>query len=359
MAHRHGSIGWKALLFLLVALALLVASCAPAAPAPTPTAPPAATSKPAATAPTATPVPPSPTPKKVVKLVSGESSPGFNEVFHGMGLEKGFYKEEGLDVEVLGLGSSENLKAMVAGREDTVHMNPFTAMPAIAQGADMVLVASSQAIRDILIVKEGINSVKDLEGRSFGTEAVGSQPYVIAQRLFTKNGLDPKKVTMVSIGNDSARAAAIFAGRVDATTVGLENLPMVEKTPGVKVLLAVREALPELSLASGIFAQGKLMREQPDVVKSYLKARMRGVRYALDHKDEAVALAMKILKSEDKAGLSRTYDDYMKAKVFDANFVFTPEQLDAVQEALITLGTIKQKVPFDKMANVKFAKELV
>ncbi|MDP2728097.1 MAG: hypothetical protein Q8P59_11210, partial [Dehalococcoidia bacterium] len=124
-------------------------------------------------------------------------------------------------------------------------------------------------------------------------------------------------------------------------------------------LLTVREALPEQSANGVIFAQGKLIRERPQLITAWLTARARGVRYAMEHKDEAVALGMKLLKSEDKAAMERAFDDHMKYKIMYPNMDFTPEQIDTIQTDAIAAGTMKEKLPFDKVANTKFLKEML
>ncbi|MDP2727905.1 MAG: hypothetical protein Q8P59_10225, partial [Dehalococcoidia bacterium] len=130
----------------------------------------------------------------------------------------------------------------------------------------------------------------------------------------------------------------------------------VEKNPGFKSLLSVRPELPDL-LAAAIVVPGKLIKEKPEVAQAFVNAKIRGIRYALDHKDETVALVMKVLKTEDKAGMARSFDDHYKLKLFEPDLNFTDKAIQDAQESNIKAGSQKAILPLDKIINRKFVEE--
>ncbi|MDP2728610.1 MAG: ABC transporter substrate-binding protein [Dehalococcoidia bacterium] len=326
----------KAWLLVAVAIAMLLSACAPTA-VPSPAAP-----------------------KKLTKLRAGEPPAGFFQAFTMMGLEKGFAKEEGLDIEVTYAAEGDLVKALVSGQLDMIaNVNPFTGFSAIEQGASMILVGATVRPRDTLYVKKEINNVKDLEGRSIASSGPGRLTHALELGLLDKYKVDKNKVDIVSVGGDSDRMAALLAGKVDATVAGIENMSIVEKTPSLKALLTIRDALPEFALMGGIFPGDKLVKEQPEVVQGYVNTVARGIRYAYEHKDETVALAMKLLKTEDKAAMERAYDDNVKNKFLPANLEFTDEVIKGVQDYNVSANAQKAVLPFDKIATRKFQEAMI
>src|SRR3972149_6987366 len=99
--HKHTI----ALLTALVMASLLLAACAPAAP-PAPPPPPAPT-----------PVPATPTPRKIEKIVVALPTTGFTDICLVTAKKKGFYAEEGLEVDTPVIASDVAIKAMVGGSE--------------------------------------------------------------------------------------------------------------------------------------------------------------------------------------------------------------------------------------------------
>ena len=193
-------------------LALLMAACAPAAaPTPTPTKAPAAvaaTPTPAPPKPTA--APPTPTPKPATVRFG---SPGaISDAGIYIGIEKGYFKEQGVDVQVLPFQSGPLMIAPLAAGELEVAGGTISTglLNAIERGVALKIVAgkgsnvkgfdfSRFTVRKDLIDSGQVKEVKDLKGKKVAVASARSGAEAIVSYLLKQGGLTIKDVELVAM----------------------------------------------------------------------------------------------------------------------------------------------------------------
>ena len=147
---------------------------------------------------------------------------------------------------------------------------------------------------------------KDLEGKTVGIQADGE---IFLQALARKHGLDLKKIKIEIV---QANAEPLLVGKVDYFTGWVTN-----QTYQIEQEAAKPDAIPRIrgkvwkaisfseyavpSYADVIFTTGKLVRENPDLVRRYLRAVARAMQYILDHPDETVQLVASYPEQVEKA----------------------------------------------------------
>ncbi len=147
---------------------------------------------------------------------------------------------------------------------------------------------------------------KDLEGKTVGIQADGE---IFLQALAKKHGLDLKKIKVEVV---QANAEPLMIGKVDFFTGWVTN-----QTYQIEQEAAKPDALPRLrgkvwkaisfaehgvlSYSDVIFTTGKIVRENPDLVRRYLRAVARGMQYILDHPDETVQVVAGYPEQVEKA----------------------------------------------------------
>ena len=145
--------------------------------------------------------------------------------------QKGFFEEEGLDAEILPGGPEVSADAqVVSGNADMAILTSESLANAVANGAPLVAIgATYQKAPSVILTKEGsgINSPKDLEGRTFGISKTDHRVY---EPFLTSVGVDLSKIKMVDIGADPA---ALVSGEVDAMSAVAANQPVVLQQQGV------------------------------------------------------------------------------------------------------------------------------
>ncbi len=197
-------------LSLLAAIVYIGCAGDKPAPEPEPAAAPAPAA-PAAPPPTPEPAPP---PKAAPLRVAYSDWPGWTAF--EVGIQKGWFKEAGLDVEFSWFDYLPSMEAFSAGKVDAVMVTNGDALVTGATGAKskMILVTDYSNGNDKVIAKPGIKSLKDLKGKKVGLELTLVEHLLLLQGL-QKVGLKQSDVTLVNFKTPET-PQALTSGQVDA-----------------------------------------------------------------------------------------------------------------------------------------------
>jgi NitT/TauT family transport system substrate-binding protein len=218
-------------------------------------------------------------------------------------VDRGLYRDEGLEVELLeGTGSGTGVK-LIANGSDTFGLIDYSI---VAIGVDKGMpvkgifgVMQKGTLAVITTEEAGIRSPKDLAGKRLASSMSGSGATMFPAFL-TVNGLKPDDVAQVRV-EGPAKAQAVAAKRVDGQIgFGILEAPSME-TLGVKpvVLNFADWGVPLMGL--GLVANITTISEQPDVVRRFVRASARAWNHGLLHPKEVVAVLVRrypLLKEE-------------------------------------------------------------
>jgi len=280
-------------------------------------------------------------------------------VFQYLGQERGFFRDEGIDVEFIEFqAGGPMLKALIAGELDLAESGFGPLPPAVAQGAEIKLVgAAKPGLNFALYTKRSIDRLEDLYGKSVGIADPGSFVHQLMVALLEERGLDPEKLNYANIGSSPAIFRAVLAGKVDAGPSTIDWEPEARRAPDVKVLLYFDEYLPRY-VRTMLMARDRDIQQKPDVLVRALTAWARSIRYAIDHRDEWIALA-EAKTGRPKDELEFTYDYEITHKIVAPNLAFDAEQVRFVQELNVKSGAQKEVLPFDKVATLALQQQVV
>src|SRR4051794_26481241 len=203
---------------LLAALAACAPAAAPAKPTPAPPAPAAAASGGAAPAPApaVATAPPAP-----VTLDFGVTSPLGTYWVDYVGIDKGFYAQEGLTLDIVLTGASVGAtQALAGGSLDISNHSPDSAIIADEKGADVAVVGEeiSRPIYSVM-AQPAINRVEDLRGQKVAVSDLKSGATLILLRTLLAHGLKLDDVDLIPAGGTSSRYAAMKANAVAAAAM--------------------------------------------------------------------------------------------------------------------------------------------
>jgi NitT/TauT family transport system substrate-binding protein len=224
-------------------------------------------------------------------LPGGDKAPPY------LGVSKGFYAAEGLEVSIQnGRGSSDAITKVATGAADFATGGISALMSAAAESGGSVAAKAILSVYtkqpDALFVLDGspIKTLKDVVGHSVAT-ATFSSSNTIWPVVLQENGIDPEKVKLLKV-DPGALAPMLASGQVDAT---INWITVGPSTEGV-----VKEAGKKLSIINwsdygldgyglSIFASDKMIKEHPEIVAKFARATMKATQYCIDHPDEAGA----------------------------------------------------------------------
>jgi NitT/TauT family transport system substrate-binding protein len=195
----------------------------------------------------------------------------------------GYYKEAGIDVELIDFkGGSTALTAVLGGSADVVSGFYDHTVELAAKNKEMQSIVIFDKLPGlVLMVSPGevgkVKTLADLAGKTVGVSAPGSSTDFYLKYLLRKNGIDPHKVSVVGIGNGATSVAAMEQGSVAAAVmVEPAVTQMTSRHAGLPILSDTRTVKDTIAVFGGEYPAGSFY-----VLTSWLKA----------HQSEATKLA--------------------------------------------------------------------
>ena len=228
-------------------------------------------------------------------IVLGRHAPFF------VAIEKGFFREEGLNVNIISAkGTAHGIQNVESGLAQIGFIDVASLVVARAEGST-VKVASviyQKAPFCFFSLDPGANvtKLKDFEGLRVGSNT-GSYISNIARAMMRKEGLDPSKLSVESI-EPSARIAMLATRKIPAIDFFIITKPAMERAVKDAKVVTFLFADHGLDLYSnGIGAKESFLKENPEVMKAFVRAALRGYQYAFKHPAEAAELIQKHAKA--------------------------------------------------------------
>jgi len=220
----------------------------------------------------------------------GDHSPYF------VATEKGWYKEEGLEVNIIpGKGSADVAKKIDVGTAEFGIVDAGVGIVARAQGAKIKVVSMlfDKSPYCMWAWKDsGINNPKDLVGKKVGAPP-GDAQRTIFPALATANGFDAHTVTFVNIAPE-AKYSVLAARQVDVVFDYYTGAPFFYKAMGedkVRHMLFADWGVDVYSNA--LVVTEKYAKENPGIIRRFVKASLRGWEFTLKNPEEAIKIMAK------------------------------------------------------------------
>jgi NitT/TauT family transport system substrate-binding protein len=268
----------------LLAAALLVACAAPTsgpAVAPAASAPQAAPA--AASEPGARPA------QSLTRVVQAFPVEAFVYLPLYLGIEKGFFLEEGIELEAPVMAPSTAVAGLISG---DVHFTVAgSGVRAAMQGAPLkaVLYYFNSILFELVTVPE-IRSVADLKGKNLGTSARGSTEETTANALLTQAGLDPAQDVTYVLIPAGTQLPTLLSESIHGMMIALDQSSVAQRS-GLRVLKTVEDvgqAMPHPF--AGFVTATDLIQKRPDLVKAWIRANLRALKYWQDNPGAAAAI---------------------------------------------------------------------
>ena len=231
-----------------------------------------------------------------------------------MALKKGYYKQEGLDLNVVrGAGSADSAKKIDLKQAEVGISDAPTVITAITKGANlkMVAVVFDKAGNNAFFKKSAnIRSPKDLVGKKIAVPPADSHR-VLWPAFATLNKLDPSGVTLVNV-KPEGKQAIVAAGEVDAAFDLYTSYAIWEKVLGkgnVGHLLWADYGLP--IYGHTYFVNTELEKKNPKLIERFLRATHKGWRDAQGNPAEAIDAMVAAVPGLDRDTLFNTMPQIM------------------------------------------------
>ncbi|MGQ4273776.1 ABC transporter substrate-binding protein [Terrihabitans sp. B22-R8] len=214
---------------------------------------------------------------------------------------KGYFKEEGLEVEYQDAGgSSAAIQQVLAGNADAALPAPSAFLNAVANGHDLRWISSYQYANIFTLAatrQSGIANIADLKGKKVGVSDLAGGEVPLVQAVLAAAGLSEGDVQIVPVGDGSALTVqALQNGQVDAYSSSLFDIASI-RARGIDLVTILPKEAQDFP-ANGVVVTSVALEKNREKYAAFLRAVAKAVVYSAAHDAEAFAEAKKIRPEE-------------------------------------------------------------
>ena len=218
--------------------------------------------------------------------------------------ERGYLKEEGLELKLVFMQNAAGLQALIANAVQ-FSGSGSSALVAISKGNAPLktILAFNDQVLQWIVARPNIKSLRDLSGKKVATTGVASIAAFMFRNILSKHNI-PKDIVLIDPGPVN-RLPSLLSGAVDAAIVSPEER-YAALDQGMKDLLFIGK---EVKNSWGTFATSeRFIKEQPQQLAGFVRAVVKGLRVARQERESTIAAISKFSEL-DRALSTRMYDD--------------------------------------------------
>ena len=268
--------------------------------------------------------------------------------------EMGYYREEGLQVEMVVMPAAVSSQALIGGNVEFISAGGAVLPPALRGAPVRFLFTAFNRPMYWLYAKPELRTLKSLKGKKVGVSSIGSGPDSLLRQMLKDNGLDGgRDVTIMALGASTARFFSLQAGTVDASMLGIPANLMAQDAGFVELVSFIRQEFVEFQ--GNVVVRKALQRSDPALVEKFLRGTLKGHLYYRNNRPGAVKIFSRSMKiSEDQ--MARIYDSVHQGLTQEGT-VAEELQKKSVEHILERVG-LKEAPPMDKIFNYALSKKI-
>ncbi|HEY7554448.1 MAG TPA: ABC transporter substrate-binding protein [Candidatus Binatia bacterium] len=282
-------------------------------------------------------------------------SGSYNMIFLSAGVaqNRGFFKDEDLDAEIVVMGAGPSIAALSNGDIDFTLLTG-TVIRAAVRGLPVRLVAGLMTSSPhVVLARQEIKSVKDLAGKKVGLAGFGDATHVLARLILARNGVDPdKEIQFVPFGPDSGRFAALQQKLAEAVITS-PPWDFEGKKMGYNILARAYEYVNYP--LSGVGVNQKSIQQNRDRTKRTIRGLIKASRFIRDNREDAVKTLMAWAKTKPEHAYA-SYDS--TATVISADGGIPEDGLKLLIDQAKRDGKVTRDVPLSEIADFSILREV-
>ncbi len=248
-----------------------------------------------------------------VKVTMAASSCYYAPYF--VAIEKGYYASEGIEVEIIKAGGGTATPALISGQ---VHFSTSStsALSAILRGAPIKVVMTllDRPMYQLWSTKPETKTLADLEGMAVGINSRGDTMEIALRLVLEARGIDPNSIIYTPLGYGPARRATVASGSLPAAVISLGDVQGLKETGALAKGHMLSDIYNDVSMAyGGVAASDELLEDNPELVKSFLKATLMGMDYTRQFEKETLDIVALYDEGATRTALSVAYEGVVGA----------------------------------------------
>jgi NitT/TauT family transport system substrate-binding protein len=272
--------------------------------------------------------------------------------------DAGFFRKNGLDVEFIFIeGGPRAIQSLAGGEVQFAVVAGAPVLQSNLRGSSVVLVTGFLNTLDYqFVVDRTITRPDQLKGKAVAVSQPGSSSDFATRYALDKYGLEAgKDVSLVEIGSQPARFAALQSGKIQGVMIAVP-LTLTAKKMGFNILADLQMLGLEYQYTA-MATTRDLIKSRPDLVRSVVKASVEAIHFLKTHRKEAIEILQKYMKTADTEALQETYEAIALSLVPERPY----PTLRGIQVILQELGAKDPKAKAarpEQFVDMSFLKEL-
>lgn len=279
-------------------------------------------------------------------------------------LEKGFFKEEGLDVELTtAFGGDKTMTALVSGNADVILVGTETTIYVYNQNPKDPAINFAQLTQtdgSFLVSREPISnfSWEMLKGKVLLGQRKGGMPEMVSEYVQHLNGIQPKVDNEIIQNVDFANLGSAFISGTGDYVQLFEPVASAIEAEG-KGHIAASFGTGSGKLPYTVFiTKQSIMDQNPEMVQKFTNAIYKAQQWVQEHSLEEIADAIAPqFQDLDRDIMLRVLDRYRSQGSWATDPIVDEEEYHNLEKVMEFSGELQEKVPYDAIVNTEFAKK--
>ena len=255
--------------------------------------------------------------------------------------KEGYFKQEGLNVEILNIRGELAAKITSVGEIDFFTQG-FSGLNAAVRGLPLkILMVVDEKPDWDFIAQPQIKSFAQLRGAAVGILSIGGTVAVVTREMLRRNNLDPAKdVNLLVMGGNDMRFISLKGKVIQATLLDAANSYRAQKE-GFSKLAAAGDYVTEY-MSGGIVTSVDRIKQAPDKIARFMTAALKGYFFFTTRREPTINYMMQFLKTKDREAVSAIYD--ASVKVMTREGLVDEKVLQAVVDDAQRAAGVKKEV---------------
>lgn len=223
--------------------------------------------------------------------------------------DRGLFGKYGLVSEIVYIpGGTTNIQVLVSGNLDMSQLSGAPGVAANLEGADIVYILGLlDKLNYQLVTRPEIKGVEQLKGKKFGVSRFGSSADFGLRAVLKRLRIDPvKDVSILQIGDEPARIAAITSGNIDGTVA---NAPFGMEAERLKLNIVADSVKMDIPFFNtGLLGSKKYLEKQDAKVMNFLRAYLEAIKVLKTERDYAVRALAHFTRVQNLKAIQEGYD---------------------------------------------------
>lgn len=281
-------------------------------------------------------------------------------VAHGLG----YFKEEGLDVEIVLTSGADNVMAAILSGDAQIGFSGTEATIYVYNGGEsdyvMTFAGLTQKDGSFLVSREKYDSftLDKLKGKKVIGGRVGGMPEMTFEWALKQNGIDPKNdLTIDTSVAFPAMEGAFIGGNGDFVTLFEPNATSIEKQ-GYGYVVAYIGELGGSVPYTAYNARKSYIEANPDIIEKFTKAVDKGLKYVYSHDTNEIAkIMLDYFPDTTLSDMEMIVARYKNGEAWKRNITISLDEWNHIQEIIESAGELDKYAPYDKLIYSKYFKE--